>query len=208
MIGKKYFLNAINGLFSEIPEAGSHQHTFTEIEGRLLHVRFHETSSGETMRLYIVDDTSVYIVSMFVNSRLFTAFGFACRNLNLRTEIKFRIKRERGLDHLTFHQFGNSVRWYFDESNKDQLPNNREDRTAFFKQVVQDEIISSLEKILNPFPFHPIYKPLGSGKGLQGGYFKDSNVRVGRNAVSNGEANAAGYTSKAKYISDGRNSGK
>jgi hypothetical protein len=187
MIGKKYFLNAIAGAFSEIPTPGQHQHTFEEVTGRLLHIKFKETKAGEVIRLYVVDDLNLYIISMFVKSRPANVFFLVAQNLDLHSEIKFKMKREvdakdgKPKDFLSIHQHGNSIRWYYDESNKHELPQGIEERRALLKGIVENITVPALSKIVNPFPSHPIYKPLGSGNGLQGGYFKDDNIRVRKN---------------------------
>lgn len=175
MFGKFYFLNAIRGVFSTIPNPLETQYSFDEITGHLVRVSFEDTEKGETIRLHIVNDTDFYIVSMFVRSRVANAFMLAARNIDLHEPIKFRMgtRDEQGKqkDCLSFFQNGRSIRWYYTQANAGDMPTDAEGKRAFLRHIVEHEVIPILEKKLNPFPYHSIYKPFGSGNGLQGKYF-------------------------------------
>jgi hypothetical protein len=208
MTGNKYFLNACAGCFSEIPTPGQKHHTFEEITGRLLHIVFKDTKAGETMRLYVVDETNLYIISMFVKSRPAMVFFLTARNLNLQAEIKFLMRRENDKDFLSIHQFGNSIRWYFDQSNEHELPQGKDEKRTFLRLIVEEEIMPRLEKVVNPFPSHPIYKPLGSGNGLKGGYFGKDEPRPKRNTPVNDEDKAPGHNTRRAYLNRNRHFSK
>lgn len=179
MIGKQFFLNAREGAFSEVPEDGQTHHSFQEITGHLVRAAFKETNSGETLRLHIVNELNFYVISMFVRSRVANSFMLLAKNLNIHEPMKFKIERKAdpksgGLkDCLSVHQNGNSVRWYYTQENAQELPVMPEDKRAFLRKIIETELTQALEKKMNPFPNHIIYKPFGSGKGLQGGYFND-----------------------------------
>lgn len=179
MIGKKFFLNARDGYFSEIPQPGTTHNAFTELTGHLVRVAFKETKAGETLRLYIVSDLDFYIVSMFVRSRVATAFMLMAKNINFALQMKFRMELRPDAktgdlkDCLTIFQNSSSIRWYYTQENAHELPLMPDDKRAFLRKIVEEEVIPTLQKKINPYPDHFIYKPFGSGKGLQGGYFDD-----------------------------------
>lgn len=171
MIGKKFFLNAREGAFSEIPEPGSFTHSFAELKGHLVHVSFKQTTKGETMRLHIVNDLNFYCVSMFVRSRMATVFMLMARNLDVHSEMKFVMSREDGKDFFKIYQNESSIRWFYTEENKHELPTTDDEKRAFLRRIVEEELVPGLKKKLNPFPSHFLYKPFGTGNGLAGGYF-------------------------------------
>lgn len=209
MSGKRFFLNVCAGKFSEVVDPGETRHEFDEITGRLLHIQFKDTKAGETMRLYVVDANNLFILSMFVYSLPANAFFYTVRNLNFQSELTFKINRVfdrktgKEKDRFTIHQFGNSVRWSFDAANQHLLPVDNFKRKEFLKGIVITETIPALQKIVNPFPYHSIYKPLGSGNGLQGGYFKNDNTRTAK-AISDEEVKEAGYKTRSEYIQQSR----
>jgi hypothetical protein len=173
MIGKKFFLNAREGSFSEIQEPGQPRNVFTEITGHLVRVTFKETKAGEALRLYVVSELNFYVISMFVRSRIATAFMLMAKNINLMQPMKFRMERKDLKDCLNIHQDGSSIRWYYTQENAHELPTMPDDKRAFLRKIIEEEVIPTLQKKLNPYPNHAIYKEFGSGKGLQGGYFDD-----------------------------------
>lgn len=184
MTGKKFFLNACAGCFSEIPQEGQTHNTFDEITGHLVHVNFKTTEAGETMRLHVVDENNFYIISMFLRSRPATTFMLLAKNLDVHSAMRFKMQRRADKtgalkDFFSIHQFGNSVRWYYTEENKAELPQDKDEFRAFLRKIVEEELLPRLQRKMNPFPYHSIYKPFGSGNGLSGGYF-DSFATVGR----------------------------
>jgi len=176
-MGRKYFLNVTKGAFSEKQNPGEPAHSFTELTGHLLNITFKETNFGEAMRLHFADENNFYMLSMFVNSRPANAFFMMIRNVDLHRQLQFKIKAIDGKDYFNIFQYGGPVLWYYTVENSHELPLAAENKKAFLKQMVTDEIVPVLRKKLNPFPDHPFYKP--ARKGLQGGYF-DNFKTVGR----------------------------
>ncbi len=203
MNGKKFFLNACVGAFSEVRQPGTTHHSFEEITGRLLHITFKETSKGEAMRLYIVDELNFYIISMFVKSRTANVFCLMARNLDLHSKLTLKMNRKDDKDFLSIYQFGSSVRWAYDQSNRHELPTDKDEKRAFLRSIIENETIPALGKILNPYPYHSIYKPLGSGNGLKGDYFSNDRTTARHNPVSESEYTAAGFASRKSYIKNG-----
>jgi len=177
-MGKKLFLNAVRGTFSEKPTPGKFTEVLHELTGHLVNINFKETPYGEAMRLHIIDENNFYIISMFVESRVATAFFMLAKNLVLQHEMTFRIKQVDDKDFFSIEQFGGPVLWYYTRENKYDLPMMPEDRRPFLKEMVETEIIPVLHKKLNPYPCNQMYKPMR--KGLQGGYFDayKSNARM------------------------------
>lgn len=171
MSGRKYFLNAREGAFSEKPEEGKQTQAFEELTGHLVNVTFKETHSGECLRLYIVNEQDFYIVSMFVNSRQANAFMLLAKNLDLHSEMKFIMRMRDFRTFFSIHQNGGPVKWYYGKENAHELPVFADDKRAFLKKQMEEEFFPALQKKMNPFPSHLLYSPAGSG--LRGGYFDD-----------------------------------
>lgn len=167
----KYFLNVMRGNFSEKPVADKITYSCNELTGHLVNINFKETAYGEAMRLHVVDEENFYILSMFVQSRAATAFFMLVKNLILQHEMTFKIKSIDGKDYFSIEQFGGPVLWFYTKENQYDLPVFPEDRKAFLKKMVEDEIIPLLQKKMNPYPSNTCYKPMR--KGLQGGYFDE-----------------------------------
>jgi hypothetical protein len=130
------------------------------------------------MRLHIIDKENFYILSMFVQSRVATAFFMLAKNLVLNHEMTFKIKNVDGKDFFSVEQFGGPVLWYYTRDNQFDLPMMPEDKRSFLKEIIETEIIPTLAKKVNPYPYNQMYRPMR--RGLQGGYFDEfkSNGRV------------------------------
>jgi hypothetical protein len=178
-MGKKFFFNVLRGSFSEKPVPEQNSFSCNEITGYLVNIVFKETAYGDAMRLHVVDENNFYMLSIFVESRPATAFFMMAKNLDLRHEMTFKIKHVDGKDYFSIHQFGGPVLWYYTKENQHELPLLNEDRRPFLKQIVEDEIIPSLQKQINPYPNNPVYRPMR--KGLQGGYFDEYSIYANRN---------------------------
>lgn len=171
----KFFLNAREGAFCTPPNPTIESVSFSELEGRLVHAAFHETSFGDTLRLHIVNEHSFYVVSMFVLSRTATAFMLLAKNLDLHSNMVFKMHQRlnpvtgKQQDFFSINQNGGPLSWYYTEENKDEMPATAEEKKAFLRKIVEEELIPSLEKLLNPYPYHDFYKPKKTG--LQGRYF-------------------------------------
>jgi hypothetical protein len=209
MFGKRYFLNLCAGTFSEVVPPGQTRHEFDNITGRLLHITFQTTAKtgDETMRLYVVDDVNLFIVSMYVKSLPFNAFAKIVRNLDFHHELTLKVKRttnqrwNKPQDLLTIEQFGTSIRWFpFDEK---ELPTENAELKQFYKSIIVNETFPALERILNPFPLHPIYRPIKNNNGLQGGYFKNDTTKGGR-SISDEEVKESGWKTRSEYIMNSR----
>jgi hypothetical protein len=172
MNGKKYFLNAFKGQFSEKQRPGEHATAFQEITGHLVNINFKNTDYGEAMRLHFVDENNFYMVSMFVSSRPANAFFMLVKNLDLHSPMTLKIKSENGKDFFNIEQYGAQVQWYYTAENSQPiLYLNYEEKRAFMRNMIQQDIIPALAKKINPLPYHAYYKP--ARKGLQGRYFSD-----------------------------------
>ena len=100
-MGRKFFLNVTKGAFSEKQNPGEPAHSLTELTGHLVNITFKETKYGEAMRLHFVDENNFYMLSMFLNSRPANAFFMMIKNVDLHTELKFKIKaRQQNLSRL------------------------------------------------------------------------------------------------------------
>lgn len=168
-MGRKYFLNTAKGCFLEKGSIDKNKKTFTEITGHLVSVKFKETIYGETLQLQLVDEENFYVISMFVKSRVATAFFMLVKNLDVKEPMTLLLKEHFGRNCFYIWQFGGPVLWYYTMENENELPQDVDERRKFLKQIVTDELMNSLAKKMNPFPNHNFYKP--ARKGLQGGYF-------------------------------------
>ena len=130
--------------------------------------------AGEIMRLHVVDELNFYVLSFFVKSRPANAFFLLMKSLDLLQPMTFKMKSKEGKDFFSIIQHGGPVIWFYNKDNESELPEDAEQRREFFLNILDNEIIPSLQKRLNPFPNHLFYKP--AGKGLQGGYFKNEYV--------------------------------
>lgn len=175
MQGKKFFLNVQKGEFSE-SRTKENRNVFTKLTGHIVNVNYKTTDYGETMRVQLIDENNFYMLSMFVNSRVANGFYMMIKNIDLNHEIELNIRAEDGKDFLTIKQFGAPVLWFYTMENAHELPREIEDRKAYLKQMVLDEIAPALAKKLNPYPNNAFYTP--QRKGLQGGYFDKYNTNV------------------------------
>jgi len=198
MIGKKFFLNARDGVFQEKPEQGKQTTSFNDITGHLVNVAFKNTAHGDTIRLYIVNELNFYVVSMFLRTRQANAFMLLARNLDVHIEMTFRMQRkfkESGYkDFFSINQNGGPVRWSFTKENQHELPTAPEDRRALLRKIIEDELIPRLQKKMNPYPNHMFYVPAGSG--LRGGYFDEfkSPEKSYNNSDNDAAMNQGSYT--------------
>lgn len=183
MQGRKYFLNAQKGEFSESRQI-SNRHTFKQITGHIVGITFKDTSYGETMRVQVIDETNFYCISMFVSSRPANGFFVMAKNIDLQHEVTIKIHAENGKDFLNIEQYGSPVQWYYNRDNSHELPSDFDERRAFYRSIIVDEIIPAVQKKLNPYPSNPFYSP--KAKGLQGGYFdkQESNARFPKSVGS------------------------
>lgn len=170
-MSKKFFFNVLRGQFSEKPVKGEITTSCQELTGHLVNIVFKDTKFGEAMRLHFIDENNFYMLSFFVQSRPANAFFMLVKNLDLRHEMTLHIKSVEGKDYFSIHQFGGPVLWYYTKENEGELPILFEDRQQFLVDMVKKEIIPSLEKKMNPYPYNQVYRPMR--KGLQGGYFDD-----------------------------------
>jgi hypothetical protein len=180
--GKKFFLNVNRGLFSERQTEGQPQTTFTEITGHLVNITFKETAFGPAMRLHVVDENNFYMLSMFVSSRPASAFFMLAKNLELQHEMTFKMKSIEGKDFFSINQFGGPVLWFYTIENVSILPQDTDERKQYLLDTITGEILPALQKRVNPFPAHTLYKPMR--KGIQGGYFPDEKTSVGNRSGS------------------------
>lgn len=169
MIGKKYFLNVSKGSFFQKAIGENEGVSFSEVTGQLVSISFKRKEQGEIIRLHVVDELNFYMLSMFVHSRPANAFFRMVKNLDLKSEMCFRMTTDKGKDFFSIIQNSSVVAWYYDKNNESELPFGKEERHDFFKGIILNEIIPVLQKRLNPFPNHFCYKPMH--KDLQGGYF-------------------------------------
>lgn len=175
-MARKFFLNVSKGKFFEKDQPGQNAHSFTEITGHLVNVVFKTIPQGQVMRLHVVDDLNFYILSMFVDSRPANAFFLLAKNLDLSIAMTFKIEAKDGKDFFAIHQFGGPVRWFYTSENAYELPSSTEDRKEFFIKILHEEIVPKLQKKINPYPNHLLYKP--ATKGIAGGYFRNESVYV------------------------------
>ncbi len=170
MSGKKFFLNVSKGLFFEKDLPGQTAKQFNIITGHLVNINFKTIAEGEVMRLHLVDDMNFYVLSFFVRSRPAHAFFQMAKNLDLTQDMNLQIYSIEGKDYFKIFQSGSAVQWFFVDDNKELLPLMPEERQRFFVQYLKEELIPILEKKINPYPNHLLYKPAAK-KALQGGYF-------------------------------------
>jgi len=167
MYGRKYFLNVFKGSFSEPADPGKESHSFEQITGHLVNINY--SKDGEKLRLHVADENNFYMLSMYVKSRPTNAFYWMMKNLDFKYPMTFKIKAIDGKDFFTIEQFGGPVLWYYSTNNRRELPLDKDEERAYFRTMIETEMTAAIQRVLNPYPNHPVYKPMR--KGLQGGYF-------------------------------------
>ena len=171
IMGSKYFLTARNGTFAERPDNGVYK-TFNEITGHIVHVSFKFHSSGDLLRVHIVDEENFYVLSMFANSRTATGFFMSIENVDLSEKVRISIKSAGvGTEILNIHQNNVAVKWYYTGDKQSILPRNYVERLDYLKKMIETVIIPRLKRKLNPYPFHAFYQH--QFPGAQAGYFSN-----------------------------------
>ena len=158
MVGKKFFLNAHKGQFIESKQL-TPRHAFDEITGHIVHIGFKPTPYGETMRLQVIDKHNFYMLSIFVTSRVASAFFAMLPNINVTQEITFKIHEVAGKDFLTVEQFGEPVKWFYTPANWFQVPGDLNDRIEFFKAKIEADVAPQLQGISSPYPENKFFTP-------------------------------------------------
>ncbi|WP_153799042.1 hypothetical protein [Foetidibacter luteolus] len=143
------------------------------------------------MKLHLVDENNFYMVSLFVNTGAAHAFFNLVKSLHLIEKFKLKLVPKEDKTLLCAEQFGALVKWYRDYNVI--LPADAAQRTEYFTEMIKHEILPALQKLPNPFPLHPHYKPLPK-RALYGGYFnaQQSYARV-VGPMSEAERTDVGY---------------
>lgn len=155
----------------------------SEINGHLVNITFKtDNENGEIIRFHFVNETDFITLSIFAISQV--AFGMCASlaNCNLHKQMTLKVRRvERG-EYLYIIQEAQSIPFA-----SDLEPMQR--KSAY----LLNEILPLLQKKLNPYPYHSIYKPLN--KGIQCGYF-DAFKTVGKTPgpISEAERELGGYS--------------
>lgn len=189
------YVGVKDGKIIEKIEASDQYKAYNHLSGHLMNITWKQHEKGKLMILHIIDKDDYFLLQLFLNSFYAKSFLKILPNIQLNEEItiitRCRVEDGKKKGSLFVNQFGNSLKWFWNDANRGDLPElvkkyndqlhkevwDDSDQLAYLEMYVEQNIIPHLKVRPNPFPAHLAYTG-NTGNQIAGNYF-GAEQRVG-----------------------------